>query len=344
MRIKPEELSRHLQRGLAAVYVLTGDEPLQMGEAADAIRGCAREQGFGGREVLEAEAGFDWGRLAAEAQTLSLFAEKRLIDLRIHSGKPGTEGGKVLDDYASALPPDTLLLVTLPRLERAQLSSKWFKALERVGVTVQVWPLEGARLGQWIDQRMRSRGLAPAGDAVAVLQDRIEGNLLAAAQEIDKLLLVLGPGRVTADRVAASVADSARFDVFKLVDAALDGATGRCVRILDGLRGEGTAPAVVLWALSREIRLLASLAREVKGGRSPRQVVQGRREVWERRKPLVAKGLGRHDPAAWQALLLLCAQTDRAIKGRERRDPWRLLMDIATRVAGAPALPESKVC
>ena len=338
MQVAPHQLQAHLEKRVAPIYLLSGDEPLQMSEAADAVRRQAQKQGYSGREILEVDSRFDWSLLMAEANSLSLFAEQRIIDLRIPSGKPGNEGSKALNEYAEHPPHDVLLLITLPKLEKSQSSSKWFKALDRVGVTVQVWPVDGGRLQAWIMQRMRSAGLSPAADVVPMLAERIEGNLLAARQEIEKLLLLYGPGEITPEQLAESVADSARYDVFGLIDAALAGDVSRCVKIVNGLQAEGTPEPVVLWALTRELRLLVSLAGEIAGGRTAQQAVGARREVWEKRKPLVIKGVQRLKPQEWQGLLQLCGRTDRAIKGWEHCDPWLLMRDIATRMAGAPAL------
>ncbi len=339
MRVRPHELSTHVQRqGLAPIYLLSGDEPLQMNEIADAIRATARAQGFSGRDVLEAGGKFDWNELAAEANSLSLFAEKRIIDLRIPSGKPGRDGGKALAEYAERPPEDTLLLVTLPKLDRGQAASKWLKALEAKGVFIQIWPIEGGRLPPWIEQRLRQAGLTPGPQVAAMLAERVEGNLLAAAQEIDKLKLLHGSGVITLEQLQESVADSARYDVYGLVDAALEGKVGRAVRMLNGLQAEGTAAAVVLWALARETRMLCTLARQVAQGRSPQQVVAGAREVWDKRKPLVGMGLQRLSLRQWQRLLQLCGLTDRAIKGQERQDPWLLLQRICSGMAGVPLL------
>jgi DNA polymerase III subunit delta len=337
-RIYANELSARLKQGLAPIYLLSGDEPLQLGEAADKIRSSARARGYGDREVLDVDARFDWGRLAAEANSLSLFAEQRIIDLRIPGGKPGTEGGKALVEYAGRPPEDTLLLITMPKLERSQTASKWFKSLDRAGAVIQIWPVEGANLPPWIERRMRSAGLKPAPGVVAMLAERIEGNLLAAAQEIDKLLLLNGPGTVTQEQLAASVADSARFDVFGLVDSALAGKAARCVRVLHGLQAEGTPAPVVLWALTREIRVLCSLAWDIEKGRSAAQAMAGRRDIWDKRKPLLSQGLQRIRPARWRSLLSSCCDADRAIKGLSKDDPWRLLEDIATGIAGKTAI------
>ncbi len=338
MRIAPHQLPLHLKKGLARVYLLSGDEPLQMGEAADSIRRQAQNSGYAERQILEVDARFDWSQLMAEADTLSLFAAQRIIDLRIPSGKPGNIGSKALTEYTKRMPDDVLLLITLPKLEKSQSGSKWFKALDKVGVTVQVWPVDVGRLPSWTEQRMRNAGLIPATDVASMLAERIEGNLLAARQEIEKLLLLYGPGVITPEQLAESVSDSARYDVFGLIDTALGGNVGRSVRILNGLHAEGTPEPVVLWALTRELRLMTSLAGDMVRGRSVQQAVGARREVWEKRKPLVIKGLQRLKHHEWQRLLKLCGHVDRSIKGRERNDPWLLMRDIVTRIAGAPAI------
>jgi len=332
MRLRNDQLTAHLSQSLLPIYFLTGDEPLQMGEAADLLRAKAREQGYTEREVLEHSASFDWNALSNAADSLSLFGDQRILDLRLSSNKVGVDGAKALAAFAENPPPDTLLLITAPKLERSQLNTKWVKSLDQSGVLVQIWPVEGNRLPPWIEQRLRRAGLIPEPGVLEMLVERVEGNLLAANQEIEKLLLLLGKGVVTTEQLAASVADSARFDVFGLVDTLLAGDAARGVRMLTGLKGEGVAPPVVLWALSREIRALAEMAFEVEHGASPERVM-GAYRVWEKRKPLVRTGL-RQRAAHWQRLLLTCAQTDRAIKGLEPIDPWLLMQDIALGISG----------
>jgi len=332
MRLRPDQLAAQLQKSLAPIYFLTGDEPLQMGEAADLIRSSAREQGHSEREVLEQGPGFDWDQLAGLADSLSLFGDRRILDLRLASAKVGNEGAKALLEFAQDPPPDTLLLMSAPKLERSQLNTKWVKALEQAGVLVQIWPLEGARLAPWIGQRLRRCGLAPEPGVVDILVERVEGNLLAAAQEIEKLLLLQGPGVVTVERMLEAVADSARFDVFGLLDTLLSGDVARGMRMLAGLKGEGVAEAVVLWAFAREIRTLAMLAGEIERGASAERAMAAAR-IWEKRKPLVRQGL-RQSSFHWQGLLVKCAQADRSIKGQDPNDPWRLLQDLAMGLAG----------
>jgi DNA polymerase-3 subunit delta len=332
MQLRNEQLENHLRRQLAPVYMLSGDEPLQMQEAGDAVRKAVRRQGYSEREVLDQGGGFDWSSLNAAAESLSLFGEKRLLELRLTSGKLGAEGGKSLVGYCERPAIDTILLITLPKLERAQAKSKWYQALNKLGVVIQIWPVEGKRLIPWIEQRLRRVGLTPDTGVVEMLADRVEGNLLAASQEIEKLLLLYGQGVVTPEKLLEAVADSARFDIFNLVDTLLMGDINKGLRILHGLKGEGVAAPVVLWAISREIRVLAEMAFDMKLGLGVDQAMAKRR-VWERRKPILRKALQR-PLNHWQGLLMDCALADKAIKGMDSSDPWLLFQQLACGMAG----------
>jgi len=332
MRLRAEQLAQHLHKTLAPVYLVSGDEPLQQNEACDAIRGAARAAGHDNREIMEAGANFDWNTLLAEAASFSLFADKKIIDLRLPGGKPGREGGAALTEYCSNPPPDTLLLLTLPKLDRQQQNSKWFKSVEQLGVVVQIWPVELQQLPQWIERRLRTAGLQPTGEAVRMLAERVEGNLLAAHQEIEKLLLLHGTGPIDAEQLASAVADSARYDVFELVDSALRGELARCLRILEGLRGEGIAAPVVLWALHREIAQLGSVAIDSAKGLSLDHAMT-RAKVWEKRKALTRQAVARLKPVQWLGLLNACQAADAAAKGADPRDPWLLFEQIVGRLA-----------
>ena len=266
MRLRIDQLDRHLEGALAPVYLIGGDEPLQVQEARDAIRAAARRQGFDERVVLNAETGFDWGALKAQADTLSLFGDRRVIDLRLATGKPGDAGARALRDYAADPPETNLLLVTLDKFDRGSTSTQWYKALEKAGVAIRTWPVDARQLAGWIRRRAGARGLTLTPAAAEALGERVEGNLLACAQEIDKLHMLHGEARLDVEDVLRAVADSARFDVFDLVDAALAGDGPRTVRILHGLREEGVAPPLVAWALTREIRALARMAEDVASG------------------------------------------------------------------------------
>lgn len=333
MRLYTDRVEEHLASGLAPTYLISGDEPLQLGETCDAIRQAARTAGYTVREVFEAGNGFDWRQLAAEASSVSLFAERKIIDLRIPSGKPGTEGSRALSAYCDNPPPDTLLIVSLPKLDRQQTNSKWYKALDSLGVTIQVWPIEAAKLPRWIEQRLRQAGIHADRDAVDALAERVEGNLLAARQEIEKLVLVHGEGKLDVDQLTAAVADSARYDIFELVDSALRGGRARVVHILEGLRNEGTAAPVVLWALHREIQTMARISADVAKG-LPAEKAIGNARVFRKRAALVRKALDNLHTAQWLSLLDLCQQADAAIKGVGHREPWQLLQDIALALSG----------
>lgn len=336
MRLRNEQLASHLQRDLAPVYLLSGDEPLQMQEAVDEIRSAARRQGYSEREVLDQGSGFDWSTLTTAAESLSLFGDRRLLELRLGSAKVGIEGSKSLSAYCERPAEDTVLLITLPKLERAQANSKWLKTIERVGMIVQIWPVEGSRLVPWIEQRLRRVGLIPETGVVEMLADRVEGNLLAASQEIEKLLLLYGEGIINPEQLNEAVADSARFDIFGLVDTLLSGEVAKGSRMLQGLKAEGVASAVVLWALSREIRNLAEMASAVEHGTSVEQVMAAHR-VWEKRKSILRKALGQR-AVYWYRLLSECADADRAIKGLSPTDPWLIMQNLAGGMAGLSLL------
>ncbi len=337
MRVRSDQLEGSLSRSLLPIYLISGDEPLQLGEAADAVRQVAKAEGYSDRLVMDHGTGFNWDELAAISAEMSLFSERRVIDLRLSSAKIGTDGSKALAAYAERPSEDDLLLITCPKLEKAQQNAKWVKAIEKIGVLVQVWPVEAAQLPRWIDQRLQSRGLKPEREVASMLAERVEGNLLAAAQEVEKLLLLNGPGSITIEQMLSAVADSARFDVYGLVDAALQGNLTRVMRMIEGLRGEGLAAPVVLWALAREIRMLSSMRFAIDSG-EPLERVMANHRVWDKRKSLVKKGLKRFPLKRWQRLLQQCGQADRLIKGQERGDPWLSLISIASQMAGAKPL------
>jgi DNA polymerase-3 subunit delta len=318
---------------LQPIYLLSGDEPLQLMEAGDAIRRQAREKGFGEREVMHVESGFDWGDLLAASGSMSLFAEQRLLELRMPTGKPGKEGGKALVEYAENPPPDTLLLITCGKLDRSQQNSKWYKSLDKAGATLTVWPIEPAALPGWVTQRMRARGLQPTQEAAQLLAERVEGNMLAAAQEVEKLLLLYGESAIDAAQVEEGVADSARYDIFELVDTALQGDVVRTTRVIQGLRGEGVEPVLVLWALLREIRAMEQMAEALAQGH-PIDAVMEQHRVWNKRKAPVRAGLQRHSLKRWQLLLRRAGRIDRMIKGIEPGNPWDELLQLTLLMAG----------
>ncbi len=322
------------------MYFIHGDETLLVNECADAIRAATRAQGFSDRQVFNAEPGFDWNHLAAASDSLSLFSEQRMLELRLPTGKPGKEGAAVLADYAARPAPDTVLLVLSAKLESAARNSKWVRALDKAGVAIAVWPVDAAHMPAWIDRRMQARGMQPERDALQMLAERVEGNLLAAAQEIERLYLLHGAGPLGVETIADQVSDNARYDVFVLVDRVLAGDAAHAQRVLAGLRAEGVDPVLVLWALAREIRMLASMARDIQGGATLARVLASQR-VWEKRKPLITGVLKRIRGRRWWALLQRCAAIDRIIKGRAAGSAWDELLQLSLELAGAPVIRAS---
>ena len=332
MKIRANQLSSHLQNSLAPCYLVTGDEHLLVDEALDAIRAAARERGFGNRELHVATAGFDWNQLTASTGTMSLFAEQRIVELRLPTGKPGQAGGKAITELAEIAGPDLLFIVTGPKLDGNTARSKWVKALDRKGVSLPIWPIGVRELPGWIANRMRQAGLQPDREAVALIADRVEGNLLAAGQEIEKLRLLLGEGKVGVEDVTAAVARSSRYDVYKLADAALAGDARRAVKILGGLRAEGVEPVIVMWALTRELRTLTALDDAVRQGSDLGAAMQSAR-VWNSRQGLVRSCVSRHPQGAFRRLLKASGRADATAKGQRYGDPWQMATDIVIGIA-----------
>ena len=336
MRLRFDQLSAHLRGRLAPVYLFCGEEPWQHGEAVRMVRAHALAQGFE-REVLDQEANFDWSALAAAADALSLFASRRLIELRLGAAALGQEGGAAVRRYCERATPDTMLLMVAPQLDRKDLKTKWAQEVERAGALVQVWPLEGVRLIAWLGDRLAAAGFQPAPGVAALLAERVEGNLLAAVQEIEKLRLLREPGPLDDAGLLAAICDNARFDLFDLTDASLAGDRARVARVLGGLVGEGTAAPLVLWVLARELRLLGAVAHAQAQGRDPARTL-GEQRVPEMRHAASLGAVRRLPLARVQALLRRCAEADWAIKGLSTADPWLLLHRIADTLAGGPAL------
>ena len=332
MKIRANQLSSHLKNSLAPCYLVTGDEHLLVAEALDLIRNAARERGFGNRELHVATTGFDWGQLTASTGNMSLFAEQRIVELRLPTGKPGRDGGQAIVDLVGQAGPELLFIVTGPKLDGSTARAKWVKAIEKTGVSLPIWPVSLRELPGWIANRMRQVGLQPERDAVAMIADRVEGNLLAASQEVEKLRLLLGEGKVTVADVTRAVARSSRYDVYKLADAALSGDAARAIKILGGLREEGVEPVIVMWSLTRELRTLAMLDDAVRQGTDLASAMQSLR-VWSSRQGLVRSCVGRHRHGAFHRLLKASGRADAAAKGQRYGDPWQMAADIVVGMA-----------
>jgi DNA polymerase-3 subunit delta len=334
VNVSSEDLPRHLAKGLGPLYVIHGEALLLAVEAADAIRAAARQAGYTERETLIAEPGFKWAALRNSAQSMSLFADRKVIDLRIPSGKPGVEGAQALQDHCEMLNADTLTLISLPKLDGATLKSKWFTALAAHGTVVSADEVPLATLPAWIAGRLQRQGQSADTDTLAFLAQRVEGNLLAAFQEIQKLALLFPAGPLTFDQVKDSVMDVARFDVFKLSEAMLSGDAERYARILDGLRAEGTATVLILWAMAEDIRTLARVTRAMQQGGNLSGALRDAR-VWGVRQKLVERAVRRFSPAFAERALKQAAQIDRLVKGLRQGDVWDELLQLGVRCARA---------
>ena len=331
MRTSPDGLSSGLARGLGSAYLVTGSEPLLIGEACDAIRATARAQQYADREVHFLERGFDWNALLADAANLSLFASRRLIELRIGPA-PDAESGRALAGLAERPPEDTVLLVS-GELEYKSLKAAWVGAFEKHGVLVVTQPVERPALPGWIRERLGRKGVTIEPAAAELLADRVEGNLLAAQQEVERIALLMPEAALDTGQVAELVADSARYDVFELSAAAFSGEPGRALRILAGLRGEGREPPLVLWALLNDLRGLSRVAQRAERERSLDAIFRAE-QIWSRRQEPLRAALRRLSRADIDSLLLAAAAADRMAKGSLGGDAWVALEAIVARIAG----------
>jgi DNA polymerase-3 subunit delta len=331
--LRSEQLESQLARELRPMYTIHGDEPLLALEAGDAIRKKARASGFAERTVLIAERGFDFRELTASAANLSLFGDKKLVELRLPSGKPGTEGGRAIEDYCARLPPDTLTLVTLPRLDKAGQGSAWFQALDAQGVVVNVYPVERARLPEWIAARLSRQKQSASAETLRFLADCVEGNLLAAHQEIQKLALLLPSGQLDFEMVREAVMNVARYDAGKLAEAMLAGDGTRLARMLQGLKGEGEAVPRILWILAEEIRAVCRVQEAISRGRSASDACRDARIWGDARQRLVAQAAKTIPRKSLLAALEHAAGVDRVVKGVVKGDAWDELLQLGLRFA-----------
>jgi len=349
MQLRADALGGHLAKGLGRLYTVYGDEPLLAQEALDALRAAGRAAGFTERNVFTVERGFDWSTLLGASQSMSLFGDRQLVELRIPTGKPGKEGAEALQQLAKTGGDDVLTLISLPRLDAATQKTNWFNALLNEGVAIKIDKVERAQLPGWIGQRLAAQGqkLAPGEPgrrALEFIAERVEGNLLAAYQEIQKLALLHPAGVLDFESVQDAVLNVARYDVFKLNEAVLAGDVGRTARMLDGLKGEGEAAVLVLWALTEEVRTLLRVKRGIAAGK-PLATLLRENRVWGPRERLIGPALSRVSEAALERGLELAAKLDRQVKGLSgvggtRRgaaiaadlppaDPWAGLFELA---------------
>jgi DNA polymerase-3 subunit delta len=322
MKLRANQIKEHFSKGqLLPIYILSGDETLLMQEAADQIRNTCRQLGFTERDLFPVESGFDWSNLLEAGNSMSLFGDRKILEVRHDKPKFDDAAKKTLQRYCDDPNPDNVLLLIIPKVDKKTLSTKWFQKLETSGALIQIWPIDINQLPQWIHQRMRGTGLEPSREAVQLLAERVEGNLLAASQEVEKLVLLRGKGPVDVQDIEESVADHARYNLYDLVDEALKGNDSHAVKMLNQLRAGGTEPAVLLWAFSKELRNLAGMAQLLGNGMATARVMQEYR-VWENRKNTIQSALQRLPANAFRHCLLESARIDQAIKGMGQGNPW----------------------
>lgn len=336
MELTPERLIAQCAGGeLLPAYLIAGPEMLRVLEAADAVRAQARAQGVAEREVFDADGrDFDWGQLDASFNAPSLFSARRLVEVRLPSGKPGKEGAETIAAFCADPPADVVLLITAGEWSKAH-HGKWTDALARIGVVAIAWAVKPHELSGWIETRLRAKGLRADRDAVQALAERVEGNLLAAAQEIDKLALLAQGETLTVESMESLVADAARFDIFRLTDAMLAGQGALAARMLAGLRAEGDQVAALMPMLVRELLRTAALARAQARGANLASEMKSQ-GIWESKQAPFKRALQRHaNPARWDRFVVEASRIDRAAKGRGDGDPWVMLERLLLAVADA---------
>ena len=343
MRITTEQLSQQLARELKPLYTVFGDETLLAIEATDRVRAKARAQGYSEREVLTADGAFKWGELAFAGKSQSLFAARRILEIRIPGGKPGVDGAAALQAHCDALPPDTLTIIHLPGLEWRALKSGWFEALDRAGVTIEAKTVARKALPEWLAGRLKAQDQEADRETLDFIADRVEGNLLAAYQEVQKLALLFTTGKISFDDVREAVLDVARYDVFSVGHALLEGDALRLARMLDGLRGEGVAPPLVLWAMADEIRAIGRVLDAMAAGSTPPQLWRDARIFPFPHQSLMQQHAKRFTREQVESAIAHAAKADRTIKGLIRGDAWDELLQLGLRFAsGAPGKPPAK--
>jgi DNA polymerase-3 subunit delta len=323
------DLSRLLSAPeLKPVWLIAGAEHLLVMEAADQVRGRARELGFVEREIHDVDARFDWNELAMSGAAMSLFASRRLIEVRMPTGRPGKEGSAAIAAWCDDPPADTILLITAQEWSK-QHEGAWYAAVDRKGVALPIWPIKPETFVPWIAARLKSRNLKATPDAIQLLAERTEGNLLAAAQEIDKLVLLVGEATLDVEALEASVADDARFDAFRLTDAAIGGDAARALRMVEGLRAEGAEAIPLLGWLLNQLRVLFRLA---SAGGSIDQAFKAER-IWDAKQALFKRALKAADAAHWQRCIVQIGRIDRIAKGRADGDAWREIERLVAAIA-----------
>jgi DNA polymerase-3 subunit delta len=339
--VKAAQLPALLSQSLESVYLVAGAESLLVQECRDQIIEAARKQGFVERDVYQVEGRFDWENIAADSIAPSLFSAQKIIDVRLPTGKPGKDGAKVLGEMASSPDPDNLLIVSCGQWSAASRKTKWATTLAKHGMLVEIWPIKASELPGWIRKRMLAVDLSPDPDAVALLSDLVEGNLLAAQQEIDKLLLLDQGSTVTVQMIQQSVVNSARFDSFRLVECSLLGRLDECLRVASGLHHMNTPIQPVVGALYREWNLVDSVRAAIRSGENEASVFR-RFNVWSTRQGPMKAAIRRLPDSALDESFRSLALIDRQSKGRATGDPWQTLDGLLWHLCDPGAMQNSE--
>lgn len=345
MRVAVEDIGRHLQNGqLPATILLNGNEPLLIEEALDVIRQQFKSAGITERIRFTSETGFDWSQLNDAGQSMSLFAEKRCIELRLPTGKPGDKGSKAIVEYCQRAEQEDVLVVISSYLDKRQRQSKWVKALDDKGWVVDCYEIDAARFPGWLKQRLQSRALRVENGVVDLLVHYLEGNLLAAAQEVDKLQVLAKDGAVTLELVKSMLADQAKFNVYMLVDSCLAGDINKSLRMLHSLKNEDVEPVIVVWALAREVRTMASVSSALQRGENKAQLFRNNR-IWSKRESCVNAALQRNTSTSWYAMLQDVAKLDQMVKGQrysQRGGIWHEIESLCLAICSAEPVKMNK--
>ena len=332
MKIYPNQLTAQLNRSLSPVYLISGDEHLLVQEARDSIIQHAKRSGFETTSPLQTTKDFSWESFLLESRSRSLFSQKTVLELRLQSPKIGKPGGNAILEYLEVLPTDKILVIVSSKLDASTSKTKWYQAIEKTGVVVTAWPIERAQLPTWIKQRMAQAGLSTDPQELNIIADFTEGNLLATAQEIEKLRLIHGSGKITSEEIANNMGDSSRFDIFQLVDTALAGPTQKAIHILERLREEGIDPVLMLWAITREIRALINIHYGLQKGQSIDQLFR-QNGIWNKKQPIMRKALNQLPLQYLQKLLQKASQIDRIIKGLENGNAFEMLVSLTCKLS-----------
>lgn len=335
MKLRAEQLPSRLEHSLAPVYLIAGAEPLLVQECRDQVIRAAQQQGFAERDLFHASGNYDWGQIDETSANLSLFASRKIVDIRLPGGKPGLDGAKFLTGKAEAADPDTLLIVSCEAWDASSRKSKWASQFDKAGVLIEIWPIKPQELPRWIRGRMQQAGLRPAAGAIERLADLVEGNLLAAQQEIEKLVLLGKSGEVTTDDISRAVADSSRFSSFRLVECALLGQLSECLRVATGLKKTDFPIQAVCGSFYNELTIADEYRQAVMEGENPAGAFR-RLRVWQSRQGPIQRAVQRMGSAGFGAAFRWLALIDQQSKGRASGDPWHSLDRMLGELCAGP--------